>query len=488
MACWRCLASDESLSEAIIDNFLRLMTSIELYEDPYHVTETHIAALQPLTLISALGEMLQVGTMKALCIAKFSDMFTVLYTTLACYLEAAAPAYTVPTGGRERFAIVPNRDAIKLSPAKITVHTFNAFLDQADCQKGTLCELAALLAAALAGPRLASCVARLARCARAPLPPQRCAAAALLANLLDHRCNEKPVLAETILATLSTGWKDENARVRAASLRGAANVARLPPALRPAALPAALSALSQGIDAHKTQSPIDNVPLAAIQGLSRLLTELETLDKEFDRELLSISQKIRPFMNTECAQLREASIRLFGIIASRVSSETLIEQAVSSLPCFLLHLCDNNPAVVRASKFTLREVFKTLKVKKSNDFVQAHLVDEGRLYLDEFLGALLRQLAEEMPRCVPSCLQAAVNYLHCTVEEMKPHPPLLLGLLYAELYRIQEKTSEDIDLDPDITKSAKSRLLQLIKDPNPAVRQNSALALANICLVCAHHG
>ncbi|XP_013181161.1 PREDICTED: maestro heat-like repeat-containing protein family member 1 isoform X1 [Papilio xuthus] len=503
MACWRCLASDESLSEAIIDNFLRLMTSIELYEDPYHVTETHIAALQPLTLISALGEMLQVGTMKALCIAKFSDMFTVLYTTLACYLEAAAPAYTVPTGGRERFAIVPNRDAIKLSPAKITVHTFNAFLDQADCQKvreacslclsvehgeGTLCELAALLAGALAGPRLASCVARLARCARAPLPPQRCAAAALLANLLDHRCNEKPVLAETILATLSTGWKDENARVRAASLRGAANVARLPPALRPAALPAALSALSQGIDAHKTQSPIDNVPLAAIQGLSRLLTELETLDKEFDRELLSISQKIRPFMNTECAQLREASIRLFGIIASRVSSETLIEQAVSSLPCFLLHLCDNNPAVVRASKFTLREVFKTLKVKKSNDFVQAHLVDEGRLYLDEFLGALLRQLAEEMPRCVPSCLQAAVNYLHCIVEEMKPHPPLLLGLLYAELYRIQEKTSEDIDLDPDITKSAKSRLLQLIKDPNPAVRQNSALALANICLVCAHHG
>lgn len=99
------------------------------------------------------------------------------------------------------------------------------------------------------------------------------------------------------------------------------------------------------------RSPSDNVPLAAIQGLSRLLTETEKLDKEFERELLSISQKIRPFMNTECAQLRENSIRLFGIIAGRVKSDGLMEQAVGSLPCFLLHLCDNNPAVVRVSVY-----------------------------------------------------------------------------------------------------------------------------------------
>ncbi|KAG6464496.1 hypothetical protein O3G_MSEX014558 [Manduca sexta] len=191
-------------------------------------------------------------------------------------------------------------------------------------------------------------------------------------------------------------------------------------------------------------------------------------------------------MNTDCAQLREHSIRLFGIIAGRVESEALVDQSVSSLPCFLVHLCDNNPAVVRASKFTLKQVFKTFNVKKSNDFVQTHLLDEGRLYLDEFLSALLRQLAEEMPSSVVKCLQTAVNYLHCARDEMKPHPPLLLGLLYAELYRIKSKDPENADLDPDITRSARTRLLQLIKDPNPAVRQNAALALANICLICAH--
>lgn len=50
VACWRQLARDENLSSATMENFLRLMTSIELYEDPYHITENHIAALQPLTV------------------------------------------------------------------------------------------------------------------------------------------------------------------------------------------------------------------------------------------------------------------------------------------------------------------------------------------------------------------------------------------------------------------------------------------------------
>ncbi|CAH2218090.1 jg19167, partial [Pararge aegeria aegeria] len=142
----------------------------------------------------------------------------------------------------------------------------------------------------------------------------------------------------------------------------------------------------------------------------------------------------------------------------------------------------------QASKFTLRRVFKTFNVKKSNDFVQTHLVDEGRLYLDEFLWALIRQLADEMPSCVVKCLHSAVNYLHCARDEIKPHAALLLGVLYSELYRIREKYPEDTELDPDITRSARTRLLTLIKEPSAQVRQNAAMALANICLVSAMDG
>lgn len=80
--------------------------------------------------------MLQEDTMKPICVSKFSDLFSVLYTTLACYIDAESPAYAPPANkAQERFGFIPNREAIKLSPAKITVHTFNAFLEQADCQK-----------------------------------------------------------------------------------------------------------------------------------------------------------------------------------------------------------------------------------------------------------------------------------------------------------------------------------------------------------------
>lgn len=74
--------------------------------------------------------------MKTICEAKFAELFTVLYTTLVCYIEAEPPAYSVPTNkGQERFGIVPNRDAIRLSPGKIAADTFMAFLERADCQK-----------------------------------------------------------------------------------------------------------------------------------------------------------------------------------------------------------------------------------------------------------------------------------------------------------------------------------------------------------------
>ncbi|XP_053610848.1 maestro heat-like repeat-containing protein family member 1 [Plodia interpunctella] len=505
VSCWRSLAKDEGLSSAIVENFLRLMTSIELYEDPYHITENHIAALQPLTLISALGEMLQEPAMRTISISKFPELFSVLYSTLACYMAAEPPAYVLPANRQERFGFIPNRDSVKLSPARICVYTFNAFLDRADCQKvkeacslclsvehgdssSTLLELAPILSGALCRScpgHLAKLVSKVAQYSRSPLPPQRWASLALLADLLNYRCNDNTVLIETVLATLSTGWKDENSRVRCTSARGAAGVARLSAPLRAHALPQVFAALSQALDDHHSLSPADCVPLAAMQGLSRLLTELEKVDKDFERELLAISQKIRPFMNTECAQLRENSIRLFGIVANMVWSDSLVEQAVSSLPCFLLHLCDKNSAVVRASKFTLKQLFKTFNVKKSNDFVQTHLLDEGRLYLDEFLAALLRQLADEMPSSVARCLQTAVNYLHCSSEDMKPHPPLLLGLLYAELYRIRSDHPDQTELDADVTRTARTRLLQLVKDNNPQVRQNAAMALANICLVVA---
>ena len=66
-------------------------------------------------------------------------------------------------------------------------------------------------------------------------------------NLPITSCNENPVLVETVLSTLNTGWKDECPRVRATCLVGGANVARLRGAH--AARAQVLHAMSNGLDA-----------------------------------------------------------------------------------------------------------------------------------------------------------------------------------------------------------------------------------------------
>ncbi|XP_041973185.1 maestro heat-like repeat-containing protein family member 1 [Aricia agestis] len=496
ITCWRYLARDENISESIVDNFLRLMTSIELYEDPYHITENRIAALQPLTLISALGEMLQEPAMRPICIAKFADLFTVLYTTLACYIDAVAPAYSVPANkGHERFGIIPNREAIKLSPAKITINTFNAFLERSDCDKvrdacsiwlsgqyteGGASELAALAGGALcraAAAHLPRLAARLANAARHPLPPPRRAAHALLAELLHYRCNDNPVVMETALATLSAGWRDAAPGVRAACLRGAAHIVHLNAPQRAAALPNALAALSEGIDAPYTQSQVDNVPLAAMQGLTRLLADAE-LDRAAQREITAVAQKVRPYMSSSCAVTRAAAVRVFGLAARAAAArEALADQAVACLPTLLLHLNDGDADVVRASKFTLRIVFGLLETPRTSAFVQTHLVDEGRLHVEEFLRALLRTLADERADTLPGVARHAARHLHAPADLR--HPALLIGILYEELNRVRDATDE---VEKEVTSSTRVRLTQLVRSGDVAARPAAAAALAALCL------
>lgn len=503
VSTWRHLACDEQLSFMIVEDFLTLMSTIELFEDPYNITENHIASLQSLTIISALGEMLQETACSTFCIKKFPELFALLFTTLVVYMDAVAPAYSIPHNKyKEKFGYIPNREAARLSPARIALDTFNKFLVRADCCKVkeayahclnldgdstlTLLDLVPVISSALCRecpqnvPRV---VTSLAPYAKSSLPPHRCAVIAFFGELLACRCNDNECLTTTVMATLNFGCKDNHERVRATSLRAIANIVHLKSDQISQYLPMALGPLSQGVDEQAVSSPLDNVPLAAIQGLSRLLTDVSGIDKENHRELMSISQKIRPFMNTDCSQLRESSIRLFGILANIMKSENLIEHGLWTLPCFLLHLCDSTPAVVRASKYTLKQVFKIFNVKKSYEMVQNHLLDEGKLYIEEFMPALLKALAEEMPTCVPTLIHQSGFYLVSNRDDLRPYAPLLIGTLYAEMHRIRS-SNEDItvELDKGVTKTARNTLIHLVSDQTPAVRQHAAAALANVCL------
>ncbi|CAG9121569.1 unnamed protein product [Plutella xylostella] len=494
VSCWRHLATDESLSVAILDNFLRTMTSIELFEDPYHITENHIAALQPLTLISALGEMLQQPSISKLCVSKFPELFTVLYTTLSCYMDADPPAYSVPSNkGLERIGFIPNREAIRLSPATIAMGTLNAFLERADCPKvaeactlitkgASTAELATLVCSALVTSQslvtshsLVKCHGALVTClcaqARCELAPRRAAAVALLGQMLYYRCNDNPVLAETVLSTLLSACKDSSAEVSALAARGLAHSPDH-------SLGVAVAALAAALDAESASQPRDNVPLAAMCALCALISNSAHIEAESARLLLVVAQKIRPFMRTAAVAMRENSVKLFGVIASKVSSESLCEQALNSVPGFLIHLWDDSAAVVRATKQTLKSIFSILKTPKTLTFVTTHLTPSTRAS-SALVCDLLRTLCGERPDAPVAGLNNAANYLR---GPNAGPAVIVVGQLFHELYNLRDTHPEQATLDTEVTDNCRTRLIQLIKDPDPLVRLHSAQALSYLAL------
>lgn len=66
-----------------------------------------------------------------------------------------------------------------------------------------------------------------------------------------HRCNDNMVLLETVMATLSTGWKDTTLEVRAVSLSGMSNIRYLKEDQRQHYMTPVVMALYNGLDDYQ---------------------------------------------------------------------------------------------------------------------------------------------------------------------------------------------------------------------------------------------
>lgn len=73
---------------------------------------------------------------KKICKERFSSLFPVLYTTLACFIGADPPAHSIAISNKtEKFGFVPNYKGTKICPAKIALDCLRRFLLNIDCEK-----------------------------------------------------------------------------------------------------------------------------------------------------------------------------------------------------------------------------------------------------------------------------------------------------------------------------------------------------------------
>ncbi|XP_039279255.1 maestro heat-like repeat-containing protein family member 1 isoform X2 [Nilaparvata lugens] len=494
--CWRILANDLSLAADVLDKFLRLGSTTPLTEDDTarspNSSRPPIATLLPLAAICALREMFLITGMRDLAISRFPEVFTLYLNILVTYIGVSPPINTPSFAGKAKF--IPNREAYKLNPAGVVKESFFSFLTSANCGSAadslmlmtnllyeenydSFLSMMPSLTRSVCGslghllPKILTCLSPY---YNSSVDAQRIAFMSFHAEVLGLQCASQPALIDNVVSTLKNGMTDPSPHVRRLSLKGLAYISNLDPDQRERHCEIVLTALIDGLDDHETINHSE-LALQAMTGLSQVLPTVQQAD--IQNHQVAIALRIKPYFEKEsCVWLRMSSLRLLGELAQWSgagavdSMPAFQEQVRSNLVCLLMHLSEADTSVVKACKFTLRNMSGLLEAEKVAAMLTEHLIDEATLQYQEFLIALSKLLIEEMPDQVPTMVLSALPYSKSAWPEIRGNSALFISLMYSNS---PQNIRDHMSLD-----SITNRLTQLIKDSEKDVRSKASNGLS----------
>lgn len=352
----------------MLDQFKKIIKQTPLYEEQNN-SEIKLANLQSLQAVSAFHELLKNTQLKDVCIQQFPELFSILLVCLASYLGTQAPA----TQSNKSFII--NRDALKLSPAKLALETFRLFLQCCEFNKmatslltfstdftdleqqpdGFLAVVGNLVENVCIehSESLAWMVACLGPFIRAELEPQRIAVVAFFTYLIKHKASDyQTVLVENLLEMILDVQTDQCCTVRKIALQGLGfAVEYLNNELITRHCNPIISVLMNSLDYHN----IGNESAVILEGMlsfSKLLTTLENY--KFSAFQVTAAVRIKPLLGQDDVNLRRASFRLLGDLTQSLNADANLdafkEQIHGNLITLMLHLCDPDIYVIKVIK------------------------------------------------------------------------------------------------------------------------------------------
>lgn len=399
---WQFIAPDMDLFGVIVDNFLGVLSSSCMCEQEDGAgakDRQKTATLQPFAILCALREMFLVSEVSPELKVRFAEIFSMLLTTLATYVNLAPPssagkttvgATTTPAGAATntgslkkgtKFGFMSNRDLVKMNPCQVVLDTFLAFLGRLEMEQVSVAltanvalansqdlrlfiEMLTPLATGLANQltvnssSMKQTVTALNKYISSPYEPQRIAALGFYSQLVPlGPCGE---ISSVIMLHLHSSLNDPNPLVRGLCVRGLGFVGNLTEHDQSKYSEIALSSLLKGIDDYNGECII-NIPLESMRGLSHILKTIKT--NKFDTFQVSMSIRIRPFFENVSMDIREAAIILFGDLCQTKLdnnddkqqadgggvSDALKEQIFSNLVAITLHLSESDSSIVRVS-------------------------------------------------------------------------------------------------------------------------------------------
>ncbi|XP_014251764.1 maestro heat-like repeat-containing protein family member 1 isoform X2 [Cimex lectularius] len=476
--CWKAIATDDNLKSFALDHILVILSTCELFDDDSKQNNRpKTAAFHPLAAVSGLSEMVASTFIKSILSENISVLIPALLTLLAAFIGSAPPVLSPsPT---KSIQIITNRDAYKIVPSKVVKDCLQRILLEVDCKTGaesltTTSQLQHIESLVGCMPQftlgicqnfhhlLPKLLMTFNQYSTTSCENQRIIITAFYAECFSVQCSlgGSVDLIDNLISNLLSAITAPDQIVRALALKGLGYISSLNEHLRKRHEDAVLSALMQGVDDIDGSVHI-RIPLEAIQSLSKLIPVLDS--SALIKIQVPVAIRIKPFFEKEELGLRSTSLKLFGqlcIQGEEYSQDGYKDQALSCFTHLLLHVSELEPSVVKACKFSLRQIAHLLNSEKVKNLLLNHLIDDAVLQFEPFAAKLVQSMSCEMEEVGSTMFSVSLSFTKSKWPTIRANAALLLGLLYKNM---SNNVKAIISPEPAI-----ARLIQVMKDDQNA--------------------
>ncbi|XP_033117617.1 maestro heat-like repeat-containing protein family member 1 isoform X2 [Anneissia japonica] len=492
--CWRTLAVDPVLAQAIFDEVIDILNRQIHYEEKRDQKTQKVlmkvASLLPLSAVCALTEVFCVPESEVKVVENFHRLFSALIIyTGSCIDVKPAKLSDIADGKVSKERKAQMKLLAMLNPSSVAIESVRKLLERANCRKvleaigeeemvnslrsvDTLPEGITEIARQLVehNPEF---VGKIMSCLNPSLASlyenQRIVVVAYFAELINQKCAGDMSMVEMIVNNLLGRLVDANHIVRMLCIRGLGNIASTGEDQVQKYCTTVLSAMMAGMD--DKEDPEDNITLESMSGLSRILTQIE--ESSIRPILVNITLRIRPCFEKERASVRAAAFQLFGSLShfgDGPSKAPFLEQIHTNFVSVLLHLNDEDLEVRKSCKHALRQFGPLLGSESINEMFQKHLIVDGHLNYGEFMYDLTKVIIADFIQKINFFVMGNVSFFRSSWPEIRSNAAIFVGFLLGNLPKAQHSL---------ITKDhVCGALTLLLKDPVPSVRIKAAEAMS----------
>ncbi|ESN96385.1 hypothetical protein HELRODRAFT_189222 [Helobdella robusta] len=465
---WQDLGHDPQLSLSLVDNLFETLSRSTPYEEVVEVRGRNKsyrrATVLPLAAILALTDIMKAPESNFVVMQNYGKLIVLLMSYVASMCETSLPKIDKKKSSQNKSQRVspgssstsPTTISVQALRQLVTASQQQRFIEQLENEKvweillmdkqERLLEGFTIFARCLADhdPMMISKLAgNLNSLLSSAYTMQRIMVAVIFAEFINKRCGEDSGAVDVLVGSLLNRLADNDSVVRRMCIRGLGNLASNGKPVVQKHSASILTALMAGTD---DKDDVDDViALEAMTSLLKLVSMLSL--SNVNDVVIKMALRIRPWFDKDNADIRETSLKLFGDLSTfalKENKEQFVEQVHSNIVSILLHLNDEEPRVLQASKKCLRKLGTLLDAAEINEMFQKHLIDDAALKYSLFMNDLSKLIVRNLPDKVAYYSMGLLTYFKCHNNRLRSNAAIFIGCLVGNYSKIEAGNSKKV--------------------------------------------